>query len=93
MILLQVQGREAAVIEGDINSWGSIEDYENQHGGYGFGVSNMEEESVLEFCAAMNMTVGIMFNVVLFLYLGVKCKAFFIRLCLLKVQRLLAEKR
>lgn len=53
----------------------------------------MEEESVLEFCAAMNMTVGIMFNVVLFLYLGVKCKAFFIRLCLLKVWRLLAEKR
>ena len=33
------------------------ENYKNQHEGYGYGVTNKEEKSIHEFCAAMNITV------------------------------------
>ena len=36
---------------------GSAENYENQHGGYGFGVRNYKRETILEFYAAIYMTV------------------------------------
>ena len=32
--------------------------YEDQHGGYGYGVRKKEGEIIHEFFAAMNMTVG-----------------------------------
>ena len=32
---------------------------EDQYGGYGYGVRNMERERNLEFCAAMNMAVAL----------------------------------
>ena len=34
------------------------ENYEDQHGAYGYGVRKKEGESIHEFFAAMNMTVG-----------------------------------
>ena len=34
------------------------EDYDDQDGGYGFGVKNKEWERILEFCKAMNVAVG-----------------------------------
>ena len=34
------------------------ENYNDQHGGYGYGVRKKEGESIHEICAAMNMTVG-----------------------------------
>ena len=36
----------------------SIEDYEDQHGGYGFGFRNKQWERILKFCPAMNIKVG-----------------------------------
>lgn len=30
--------------------WGSARDYENQHGGYGFGAKNVDEERIIKFC-------------------------------------------
>ena len=36
---------------------GNAENYENQHGGYGFGVRNSKREMILEFYAAIYMTV------------------------------------
>ena len=35
----------------------NAEDYENHQGGNGFGVRNKEGEKILEFCAAIHMTV------------------------------------
>lgn len=37
---------------------GRVEYFENQHGGYDFGVRNKEAERILEFCVAIKMTVG-----------------------------------
>ena len=34
------------------------ETYEEQHGGYGYGVRNKDGDRILEFCANKNMTVG-----------------------------------
>ena len=34
------------------------ENYGEQHEGYSYGVRKKEGESIHEFCAAMNMTVG-----------------------------------
>ena len=34
------------------------ENYDGQHGGYGYGLSNEEIEKVIEFFAAMSKTVG-----------------------------------
>ena len=34
------------------------ENYEDKHGGYGYGVGNKEGKRILDFCVAMNMTVG-----------------------------------
>ena len=30
--------------------WGSARDNENQHGGYGFGAKNVDEERIIKFC-------------------------------------------
>ena len=51
---------EIAVIAEDFN-WlvgSKPENYEDQHGGEGYGVRNKEGERILEYCAAMNITVG-----------------------------------
>ena len=34
------------------------ENSEDQHGGYGYWARNKENERIIEFCAAMNMTLG-----------------------------------
>ena len=39
-------------------TWNNPENYEDQHGCFGYGVREKEAESIHEFCAAMNMTVG-----------------------------------
>ena len=46
------------VIAGDFNGHvgSNIENYEDQHGGYGYGVRNKDGERILEFCTAMNKT-------------------------------------
>ena len=53
--------KEIAVIPGDFNGYfgSNPENYEDhQHGGYGYVVRNKEDKSILEFCAAMKMTLG-----------------------------------
>ena len=52
--------KDTAVISGGCNGLvrSKAEDYDNQHGGYGYGVMNKERERILKFCKAMNMTVG-----------------------------------
>lgn len=37
---------------------GNPENYKNQNKGYGFGALNQEAEWIMEFCAAMSMTLG-----------------------------------
>ena len=46
----------AEAFSGHVGS--NSEDYEDQHGGYDYGVTNKEGESILDFCAAMSMNVG-----------------------------------
>ena len=41
-------------------TWNNPENYEDQHGCFGSGVRKKEAESIHEFCAAMNMTVGML---------------------------------
>ena len=35
----------------------SVDGYDEVHGGYGFGVRNVDGERVLEFCDAVSMAV------------------------------------
>ena len=55
MIILSIE-----VTAGDFNGHNgrNPENYENQHGGYDYGVRSKERERILEFCAVINMTVG-----------------------------------
>ena len=53
MIILSI-----VVITGDNGHNGSNpENYEDQHDGYGYGVRNKERERIIEFCAAINISV------------------------------------
>lgn len=60
MLASSSRGKKVVAIARDTNEHvrGGVEDYENQHVGYGFGVFSKEEERGLKFCAALNMTVG-----------------------------------
>ena len=52
--------KEIAVIAGYFNghAGSNPEGYEDLHVRHGHGVRNKEGEGILEFCAAMNITVG-----------------------------------
>ena len=50
---------EIVVIAGDFNGdvGNNAEDYQDEHGAYGYGVRKRKGERILEFCANMNMTL------------------------------------
>ena len=59
-VLRKLGEKKIIVVLGDFNDHigHNAADSENQHGGYGYGVRNKEVKRILEFCGAMNMTVG-----------------------------------
>lgn len=55
---LEVWAEGAVILAGASNGhWGSAEGYERQPRGCGFGARNKEEERILEFYTAINITV------------------------------------
>ena len=59
-VFRKLEEKEIVVTAGYLNGHigSNPENYERQHGGSGYGVRKKQGEKILEFCAAMNVTVG-----------------------------------
>ena len=59
-VLSAINANECLVVCGDMNAHVGVgkDGFEDVHGGYGFGVHNMEGEMLLEFADAMDLTIA-----------------------------------
>ena len=60
LINRKLKKKKIVIVVGDFIGYSesNTKDYVDQHWGYGYGVRNKRKERILEFCAAMNLTIG-----------------------------------
>lgn len=56
----KLKKKKIVIVVGDFIGYSesNTKDYVDQHWGYGYEVRNKRKERILEFCAAMNLTIG-----------------------------------